>query len=132
MAVTVGALLIVLIATGCGSAKTPSSPANAPLGKLTHVGGLTYRTISVQEATLLVKTQVGGRVTCGAVETDSNGRENYHCAVTQGTNKLACLVPHIYFPKFARDPNAPKTPAVLCSPGGGYQRPVTPNAKKNV
>jgi hypothetical protein len=105
---------------------------NGAVGKLTHVGGLTYRTLSLQDATLLVKTQWGGAVSCSDAEMDEYGRDSYHCADKQGTNTLNCLVPHIYFPnRSTRDPNGPNVPAVICAPGGGYKSP-TATPKKNV
>jgi hypothetical protein len=119
--------LVVLLSTGCGSRRSLSPNQTRP----TNAGQL--KTISLREATLLVKAQVGGNVSCGAVELGKDGRAVYPCAVTSGTEKLACLVPQLFSQGGAtRFPTAPDGPAVLCSPGRGYQRPVIPSPKKNV
>ena len=122
-----GAVLMVLLMTGCGSRKSLSPSKNKP----TNTAG--PRTISLREATLLVRTQWGGNVTCGAVETNNDGRAVYPCVVTNGTENLSCFVPQLYFPSGSkRFPTAPQVPAVLCSPAHGFHRPVIPSPKKSV
>ena len=118
-------LLVILVATSCGQ-------RNRPPAQLTATRQGPEETISLPEATRLVKTQSGGSVSCTPAVTDSLGRTYYDCSMTQGREQLACRVPESFFPSGSpRFPNAPHGPAVLCSPLGN-QRSVIAIPRQNV